>query len=366
VRRLLSFVKKELLVAIKDPKTRMLLIGPPLLQLLIFSFAATLELKNATVAIYDEDRRSGSTALINRLRGSNRVFKNLIFVNSPEEGEKLVEKGKGLIFIYIPSDTTEKLERGESVEIGVFTDGRRANASQLAVGYLLRIYRNFGVGERDPPNEDLLVSRNWFNPNLKSTWSTVPGLVALLVNLIVLLTTSLSIARERELGTFEQLLVSPLTKFELLVGKIVPALILGVGEGLIMGLLAKLLFKLPVSPTDFLLLVPIFVLFVLAVSGIGLFISSLSKTQQQAFTGAFTYQVPAVLLSGFATPVGNISPFIRWMAYINPLQYGVKATRAVFLESPTLSQLFAMVMPLLPIALITLSTAALLFRRSDS
>ncbi|MFA6810268.1 MAG: ABC transporter permease, partial [Desulfoplanes sp.] len=182
------------------------------------------------------------------------------------------------------------------------------------------------------------------------------------INLVALLVTALSVARERELGTYEQLLVSPLRPTEILLGKAVPAIILGFIEGVLMVALLLLIFRIPFTGSLLLLLLAMF-LFLVAIVGVGLFISSLSKTQQQGFLGAFTYMVPAVLLSGFATPVANIPLWLRWLAYLNPLHYMISLTRAIFLENPDAAGVMHMIWPLLPIGLITLTGATWMFRK---
>jgi len=201
----------------------------------------------------------------------------------------------------------------------------------------------------------------WFNENLSPLWSSVPALLGILTNLVALLVTSLSVARERELGTFDQLLVSPLRPGEILVGKAIPAFVIAYLEGGLMVFAVVVLFGIPFRGSLALLAVAMFI-FLLAIVGIGLWISSLAATQQQALLGSFTYMVPAVLLSGFATPVENIHPAIRWLSDIDPLRYMVAIARMVFLENPTPDVVAPYVWPLFPIAAFTLVSAAWLFR----
>ena len=170
-------------------------------------------------------------------------------------------------------------------------------------------------------------------------------------------------ARERELGNFEQLLVSPLRPIEILIGKSIPALVLGFIEGVFMIFMAVVVFRLPITLRGFFMLLGVMFVFLLSVVGVGLFISSLAKTQQQGFLGAFTYKVPATLLCGFATPIENIPVWLRWVAYINPLQYMVTICRTIFLENPSIKLVVNMVWPLIPIGLTTLTAATILFRK---
>jgi len=274
-----------------------------------------------------------------------------------------------LAVVHIGPTFSRNLEAQESDSIQILLDGRRPNAALVVQGYLNRIIQDFvqewsDTGSTNPRHTPpgFLVSRIWFNENLSPIWSSVPAMLGIELNVVALVLCALSVARERELGTFEQLLVSPLRPTEILIGKTIPGVILGFVIGIVMIALAILIFRLPFAGSLFTLLGAM-LLFLFATVGVGLFISSLAKTQQQAFLGAFTYIVPASLLSGLATPFENIPDWLRWVAYINPLQYMISISRAMFLEGPSAAEVFNMTWPLLPIAFVTLTSAAWLFRR---
>ncbi len=371
--RIIRLIIKEFLVILKDKRSRIILIFPPLMELLIFSFAATHEVKNVTLGIYTEDFGAPARKLIAKFESARPTFSRIKYYNSLKDIKQAIDSQEIFVAIHIKSTFSKDIEAGNPTSIQIILDGRKANASLVVQGYIKRIiqdfisewllYRSKMYKAKIRPASIILVPRIWFNPNLSSTWSTVPALVGILTNLVVLMITALSVARERELGTFEQLLVSPLRPVEILIGKAIPAIILGFVEGIFMIVMAILIFRLPITFSGISLLLGVMLLFSLSIVGVGLFISSLAKTQQQGFLGAFTYQVPAILLCGFATPVENIPDWLRWLAYINPLQYMVTACRSVFLENPSITLVISMVWPLIPIGLTTLTAATLLFRK---
>jgi ABC-2 type transport system permease protein len=216
--------------------------------------------------------------------------------------------------------------------------------------------------EKTPTQPVELIQRNWFNPNLLYNWFTIPGLLAVLTMVEALLITGLSVARERELGTFDQLLVSPLRPSEILLGKTIPAIIVGVLEGLLLVLAILTLFQIPFEGSFPLLVISMFV-YVTAITGVGLFISSLCSTQQQAILGSFVFLTPAILLSGFATPIENMPTWLQYATYINPARYFMYISRGLFLKNLPADTVFFHLWPLCLIALFNLTAAARFFRR---
>jgi ABC-2 type transport system permease protein len=250
--------------------------------------------------------------------------------------------------------------------VQLVVDGRESNTALIILGYASRIIADFNRdwlkehGEAQPPAS--LVVRAWFNPNLLSRWFIVPGIVALLTLIVTLVVTALTVAREREAGTFEQLLVTPLRPFEILVGKSVPALVIGLVGASVIILAAIFWFEVPFRGDLLLLYVGLF-LYVLAVIGVGLMISSISRTQQQAILGAFLFVVPAVILSGFATPIANMPPIIQGVTLFDPMRYFLVIVRGIFLEGLPPEYVYQHLWPMALIAVFTLSGAAWLFRR---
>ena len=203
--------------------------------------------------------------------------------------------------------------------------------------------------------------RYWFNPNLQSLWFIIPGIVALLTMVVTIVVTALTIAREREVGTFEQLLVTPFSPIEILIGKSLPALAIGLSEGTFIILAAVLWFHVPLRGNVGLLYVGL-LLYILAVIGVGLMVSSLARTQQQAMLGAFLFVVPAVILSGFATPIANMPQFIQAITLANPMRYFLVVVRGLFLEDLPANVVITQLWPMAIIAALTLSGASWLFR----
>ena len=360
--RLHAQVIKELLSLLRDPRTRVALIVPPILQLFVFSFAATLEVDNVKIAVVNEDAGRWSYELLARVRGAGFVS-DVTFVDSDQELATLLDRRRVLIGIHFPSDFSRNVAAGQHASAQVLVDGRRANAGQVALGYLQTIATNLNVdlvgsAAAQPPRG---VVRYWFNPNLSYQWFVVPALGAILALFIALIVTALSIARERELGTFDQLLVSPATPIEIIVGKTVPALIIGSVLGTIMIGCGVFIFRVPFTGSFFMLWL-LMVLFILSVVGIGLMISSVCQTQQQAVLGTFAFAIPTILMSGFATPVENMPYALQIVAQADPLKHFLIIIQGSFLKALPISELWANAWPLAAIAAVTLSTAVLFVR----
>lgn len=357
--RLRAQMVKEVLSILRDPRSRMVVFGPPLIQLLVFAFAATLEVSNVGIAVHDQDTGRLSQELVARLDGAGFVS-DVRTVHSPGELRELIDRGEVIAGLDIPADFSRTIAAGGSGRIQVLVDGRRSNAGQIVVGYLSSIAADVG-GEVAPAIVSPLVVRHWFNPNLVYRWFIVPGLVGILAFFSALMLTSLSIARERELGTFDQLLVSPTSTLEIIVSKSLPALAIGTVLGLVMIGAGAFVFGIPFTGSFVLLLVSL-VLFILSVVGIGLMISAVSKTQQQAILGAFAIGVPAVLMSGFATPVENMPVTLQWLAQAIPLTHFLVIVHGSVLKAMPPGEILSNLWPLAAIALVTLTAATVFVR----
>jgi len=351
---------KEVLSLLRDPRSRLIVFVPPLMQLLVFAFAATLEVRNVDVAVRNQDSGRGSHELLQRL-DSAQFIHGVLRVDSTAELRALIDGGKAIAALDIPPDFSRKLVAGQPAPVQVLVDGRRSNAGQIAVGYLSAIVADMGAETGAAVVSPPVAVRHWFNPNLIYRWFIVPGLTGILALFSALLITSLSIARERELGTFDQLLVSPTSTPEIIVSKSLPALAIGTLLGLLMVAAAVVLFSIPFTGS-FLLLLAGLVLFILAVVGIGLMISAFSQTQQQAILGAFAIGVPSVLMSGFATPVENMPQFLQWLAQAIPLTHFLIIIEGSFLKSMPMSDILVSLWPLALIAAATLTLATLSIR----
>lgn len=354
---------KELLSVLRDPRSRMVVFVPPILQLLIFAFAATLEVRNVNIAVYNQDTGRWSYELIKRLDSVSFIAR-MRHINSTQELHALIDRGEVIAALTIPVDFSRKIASGDSGVAQVLVDGRRSNSGQITVAYLSSIAAELGaeVLSQIPEPLTLVSVRHWFNPNLIYRWFTVPGLTGILALFSALLITSLSIARERELGTFEQLLVSPTSTLEIIISKSLPALAIGTLLGLFMVGAGVFLFGIPFVGSFTLLLISL-ILFILSVVGIGLVISAVSMTQQQAILGAFAIGVPSVLMSGFATPVENMPVLLQWLAQMIPLTHFLIIVEGSFLKGMSARDIFSNLWPLAAIALVTLSVAAVFVRR---
>lgn len=363
--RLPALIVKELLALFRDPKSRLILMGPPVLQLIVFSFAATLEVKNVSLIVLNQDVGKHGYELIQRLSGSS-TFTKISFVDSVAALKPGIDRQLAMAALYIPEDFSRDLEAGQGATLQVILDGRRSNAAQLVSGYITQLVERYEREIVDTNSAQapaaVTLDRSWFNENLIYLWFTVPSLVAVLAMLITLIVTALSVARERELGTFDQLLVSPLMPFEILLGKTIPAVLVGMGEGMVIFGVGVAVFGVPFKGSVLMLLFSLLLL-VLSIVGIGLFLSSISKTQQQAILGAFIFMVPAITLSGYAAPVENMPDWLQTASWINPLKHALITVKGLFLKDMPFDEIWANTWPLLIIALFTISLANWLFNR---
>jgi ABC-2 type transport system permease protein len=362
--RLRAQIVKELLSYLRDPKSRLTLIGPPLMQLLIFSYAMTLDVDNVRIAVLNEDSGRWSHEVMARIDAASFVDE-LLPAARPAELEALIDRREALAALRFPPDFSREIAAGRGGVVQVLVDGRRANAGQIALGYLGTIAAGVDpsveLGSADAAAP--AVVRHWFNPNLVYRWFVVPSLSGILAMLVSLLVTALSIARERELGTFEQLLVSPARPLEIVIGKTVPALIIGTLLGSVMISAGAFLFGIPFTGSVLLLLASL-VLFILSMVGIGLVVSSICRTQQQAILGTFSIGVPLVLISGFATPVENMPGWLQLIAEASPLKYYLIIVRGSFLKALPPEEILANAWPMALIAVVTLTSAILIVRRN--
>lgn len=362
--RIRSLIIKELWAVWRDPKGRAVLILPPIIQMVLFSFAATLEVRNVDIAVLNRDMGGHSIELMQRLAGARDLVTRVVVVHGDEEAAAALAAQDVLMVVRFGADFSRNLDARRPASMDILLDGRRSNAAQILEGYVEAVVEQYqselpGVGRSQRPT---LVTRAFYNPNLESSWNTVPCLTAILTMLVGLVVTGLSVARERELGTFEQLLVSPARPGEIIVGKTVPGLLIGLIEGSLIIAFAHFVFAVPLGGSLSLLYLSMTV-YLAAVIGVGLFISSLVATQQQAMLGAFTFVAPAILLSGFATPIANMPDWLQAVTLINPARYFIVIIRGIFLKDMPAGLVFDNLWPMVGIAVFTLSAASWLFRR---
>jgi ABC-2 type transport system permease protein len=362
--RILTLVIKELQALLRDPQGRVLLVAPVVLQLAIFSFAATLEVKNNTLAVFNEDAGAESAELLQRLARA-KAFTEVLYVHSENELRQTIDEQRALLVLRFPVDFSRAVVAGRPASVQAILDGRRSNSAQIALGYIrqiLLVYLGERTGGPPPVTFSELNVRHWFNPNLDYVRHIIPSLVAIITTISTLVVTALSVAREREQGTFDQLLVSPLTPGMIILGKTVPALLIATFQATLIVLAGVFIFGIPFRGAA-VLLYGAMLFYILAVAGFGLLISSICSTQQQAFLGAFSFIMPGVLLSGFPSPVENMPQWLQWIDWLNPLRHFIVIVKGVFLKDAGPAVLFQSLWPLLVIAVLTLSSANWMFRR---
>ena len=370
--QVLAIAVKELLMILKDPKSRFVVIGPPLIQFVIFGYAATFDVKDVTCVVVDEDRSAESRDLLARFTGSGH-FTEVARLDSLDGAAALVDAGTARLVLHVGGDFAARLRAGRPAELQIAADGRNSNVSGIALGYASTIVSAWSrqleaarAGARTaaglPPAPRVeLVQRAWFNPSLDSRWFVVSGLPAQIALVVVMLLTSLSVAREREHGTFDQTLVAPVDSLQILIGKALPPFVLGLFDGLLLSGLAVVWFGVPLTGT-LAALVAVLATYALAVIGVGLFVSSLATTMQQAMLGSFMAIMPFVILSGFTTPIENMPLWLQHATLANPARYAVAGCRAVFLEGAGLGDVLRYLGPMAVMAALTLTLAGWLFR----
>lgn len=376
LQRLLAIVRKELITMLRDPRARLALIIPPIIQLFIFSSAATMEVKNIALAVVDLDRGPYAADVQQRLAGS-RSFTRLPRYANVAAARGALEREQVIGILVLPSGFSPDRAAGRPASAQLLLDGRRSNAAQIIAQYVSTIMAAGaaplsgappdasaagGSAALAPPANAEVVIDNWFNPNLDYRWFMLPNLVGMLSLGVALMITALSVARERELGTFDQTLVSPATPVEIALGKLLPPLLVASVQATLYLLIVTLLYGVPFRG-NLLVFYAAVLTFAEACAGVGLFISSLVHTQQQAFLGAFAVLLPFALLSGFATPVENMPWWLQFVTTINPLAHMLRLMQGLFLKGASVASLAQDLVKLLEIALCTTAAAVLLFRR---
>lgn len=351
---------------LRDKKVRISILVPPLIQLFIFTFAATLDVKNVPIGILNRDAGEQGFYLVERFFGTQIFNKKITFLKGVEEIAPFIDNQKGIMVVSIDEQFSRNLDAGNPTTVQLIFDGRKSNTAQIVSGYTAEIINRFNndytaqVAMKTQNVE--LVPRIWFNPNIYYFWYNIPCLVGVLSMLTCLVVTTQSVARERELGTFDQLLVSPLVPSEIVIGKIIPGIIIGLLEGALMFIMGTLVFGVPFTGSILLYFFSLLI-FVTSISGIGLFISSLSATQQQAMLGTFVFMMPSVLLSGYATPIENMPTWLQPATSIIPLKFFLIISKGLFLKAMPARIVFDNIWPVLIIGFINIVGAGLFFRR---
>jgi ABC-2 type transport system permease protein len=349
---------------LKDPRSRVSLFLPPILQCLLFGYAATYDLNNVPYALVDHDRSAASEALVAKLDGSG-IFTRVATLDQAARAAPFIDDRRAVLLIVIDRDFQKKLFAGERAPVQVIADGRNSNTAGTAQSYVGAIFATFSQEWRASQGLSApavqVTTRAWYNPNLETRWNMIPSLIGTITMMMTMMLTAMSVAREREEGTFDQLLVTPFRPTEIMIGKAVPSMMVGLTQSTLIFLVAQFWFQIPFSGSYFILYLGL-LLFLSAAVGVGLFLSSIVANMQQAMILTFVILMPFMLLSGLTAPIGNMPEALQTFTLINPLRYAISITHQVYLEGAGLSQLAPELLALMAIAAVTLPFSAWMFR----
>lgn len=376
--RILVIVRKELLQTVRDVRRRMLLFGPPLLQLIVFGYAVNMDVQNARLAWLDKDNTPESRHLRSSFVSSH-YFRVVEAPSRIEEARHLLDRGEIQAIVQILPRFGRDVQRGQTTAVQILVDGTDSNTAAIISSYASQIVASYAAavlaGSRNsralasgttaaaaPPAGVSARLRVWFNPDLKSRDYFVPGVVVNIIALVTIMLTSMSIVREKEVGTMEQLMVTPIRPFELMLGKVLPFALIGLLEVALVVAAAELIFQTPFRGSV-LTLFGCSALFLLTSLGVGLFISTVSNTMQQAMMASFFFFMPAMLLSGFAFPIRNMPPAVQYLTYLNPVRYFMEIVRGIFLKGTGPEFLWPQMMALFIIGAAILTLSSLRFHK---
>jgi len=357
--QILALIGKELLAMVKEPATRTILFAPTFTMSLLFGYGATYDVKTVPYTVFDASGSAVSTALLAHLDGSP-LFTRTASLTSSAQMAASIDSGQALLAIHIPADFASRLNSGQSARLQIILDGRNPSTAASAASYFTSIIAGLNATMGNTPAIQV-ERRAWYNPNLQSRWTIMPALIAGLSLIQTLLLSALSVAREREQGTFDQLLVTPLTPMYILIGKAVPAILVGLFQSSMIFLIIRFWFEIPFSGSVWLLYLGLTV-FNVAVVGLGLSISAFALNMQQAMLYTFLLVMPIMLLSGLLSPIGNMPEILQVATYANPLRFGINIVRSVYLQGAGFAEIWPHFIPLCVLAAFTLPLAAWLFR----
>ena len=356
-------LRKEFIQMFREPRMRGLLFIPPLLQLIIFGYAVTLDVDHARIAWMDMDRTPESRALLARFEGSGR-FDVVATPRSEAEVQNILDRSKAHAVVRVLPGFARDLARGRPTEVQVLLDGTNSNTASLVSAYAGSVIQEFSAEQAGvaPISNMAARTRIWFNPELKSRNYFVPGVAANILLMITFMLTAQAIIREKETGTMEQLMVTPMRPIELMLGKTLPFAMVGMVDMLLITAGALFIFHVPFRGNFFLLLFCA-ALFLMTALGAGLFLSTVSQTQQQANMMSFFFTTPAFMLSGFTFPIRNMPTVVQYLTYINPLRYFMEVVRGVFLKGAGASVLWPQMVAMAVYGVLILGLSAARFQK---
>jgi ABC-2 type transport system permease protein len=371
--RIWHMLFKEVIQTFRDPKMKGIIFLMPIVQVLVFGYAVTTDVKHITTGIYDLDNSVASRELIARFVKSG-YFDIVEYVNDDRRAQELVDRSQVRAILRMNSGFGEDLRAGRTAQLQVIVDGTDSNTAGIILDYSAKIAGQFSQkilltrfarlkGSPQEPGRVEMQTRAWFNENLESRNFYVPGVIAIIVMLITLMLTSMAVVREKEIGTMEQIMVTPITPAEFILGKTVPFALIGVADVIVITVIGVFWFEVPIRGS-LLLLFFAAALYLMTTLGIGLFISTVSQTQQQAMMSTFFFYFPAVLLSGFMFPIANMPEVVQWITYLNPLRYFLVIIRGIFLKGVGPAILWPQMLALAVMGLLTLWLASRRFQKT--
>ena len=371
--RIKRMLVKEFIQIFRDPKMKGMIFLTPIIQVLVFGYAVTTDVKHVTTAVYDLDNSVASRELVGRFVKSG-YFDIVNYITNEDHDRRLIDRGKARVVLRMNKGFEDDLRAGRTAQLQVIVDGTDSNTAGVVLDYSARIVRQFSQkilitrftrikGPAQKPARVEMQTRAWFNENLESRNFYVPGVIAIIVMLITLMLTSMAVVREKEIGTMEQIMVTPITQTEFILGKTVPFAIIGIADVIVITLIGIFWFGVPIRGNLFMLFIAT-ALYLMTTLGIGLFISTVSKTQQEAMMSVFFFYFPAVLLSGFMFPIANMPVVVQWLTYLNPLRYFLVIVRGIFLKGVGPGILWPQMAALAVMGLVTLWLASRRFRKT--
>ena len=372
--RLKQMLIKEFIQVFRDKRTRFILIGPPMIQMLVFGYAANYEIRHVPTVVLDLDHSQESRELISRFTSSHYFDVQRELTDSRQLGDE-IEQGKAAAGLEIDAGFAAKLRSGQTAPLQVIVDATNSNTALIASSYIAQIAQGFAseyqqdrIGRIAPQLIELMPSvelapRPWYNPDLKSRWFFVPGIIGSLTLVLVITLTAFAVVREREIGTLEQIMVTPIRPFEFILGKTLPFFLIGLFDVTLIAVAGSLWFQVPFRGHVSVLLMGA-VLFLLCMLGVGLLISTVSATQQQAMVTAFFFIMPTITFSGFGFPISTMPHWMQLVSYANPLRYFLVVVRATYLKGVGMEILWPQMAAMAGLGALLLTAAILRFHKA--
>jgi ABC-2 type transport system permease protein len=372
--RLKQMLIKEFIQVFRDTRTRFVLFGPPIIQMLIFGYAATFEIRHVRTVVLDQDHSQESRELISRF-SSSPYFDVTQQLTDQRQIPDLIDRGQATVALQIHPGFAENLRKGQTAPLQVVVDGTNSNTALIAVGYLGQIAGGFAqdyqrdrisriapqLVERLPQVQ--LEQRPWYNPDLRSRWFFVPGVIGSLTLVLVTTLTAFAVVREREIGTLEQIMVTPIRPFEFILGKTLPFFLIGLLDVSLIATVGTFWFQVPFRG-QILVLFTGAVLFILCMLGVGLLISTVSSTQQQAMVTAFFFIMPAITFSGFGFPISTMPQWLQYCTYLSPLRYFLVVLRGTYVKGVGMDVLWPQMVAMAALGVTLLTISVLRFHKA--